>query len=82
MTRRILAAAGSDLEPIVLAEARHEIPHQYLSAEKARRLLDWRPAFQLDAALAETVAWYRDYFEGAAAPGGLADDRRRMRLAA
>lgn len=82
MTRRILAAAGSDLEPIVLAEARHEIPHQYLSAEKARRLLDWRPAFEIDQALAETIAWYRDYFDGAGNEGSIADDRRRSRRAA
>src|SRR6185503_13595240 len=59
ITRRILAAAGrEDLEPVVLGEARGEIPHQYLSAEKARRMLGWSAGYTIEAALAETVAWY------------------------
>jgi CDP-glucose 4,6-dehydratase len=62
ITRRILAAAGrEDLEPVVLGEARGEIPHQYLSAEKARRMLGWSAGYTIEAALAETVAWYRTY---------------------
>ena len=39
-----LEAMGSDLEPDVRNEASHEIRHQYLSAEKARRVLGWEPA--------------------------------------
>ena len=30
--------------------------------EKAQRMLDWRPSYDLDAALLETIEWYRDYF--------------------
>lgn len=60
LVRRILAAAGrEDLDPIVLGEATNEIPEQHLSAAKARAMLDWRPAYTLDAALIETVDWYR-----------------------
>jgi CDP-glucose 4,6-dehydratase len=60
LTRRILAAAGrEDLEPVILGEASNEIPEQHLSAAKARRMLGWSPAFTLDAALGETVDWYR-----------------------
>ena len=61
MVRRILRLMGSDLEPDVRGEATHEIRHQYLSAEKARRLLDWRPQYGLEEALSETIAWYRGY---------------------
>jgi CDP-glucose 4,6-dehydratase len=68
MIRRILAALGSDLEPDVRNEARHEIPHQWLSAAKARRVLGWTPGFTLDDGLARTVAWYRDFL-GARAQG-------------
>jgi CDP-glucose 4,6-dehydratase len=60
MTRRILGALGSTLEPDVRDEARHEIPHQWLSAAKARRVLGWKPSFGLDEGLRRTVAWYRD----------------------
>ena len=41
--------------------ASHEIEHQYLSAAKARRMLDWSPSFELDAGLERTVGWYRDF---------------------
>jgi CDP-glucose 4,6-dehydratase len=59
---RILSRMGSALTPIIKGEAQNEIKHQYLSAGKARQMLDWAPAFTLDEALDETVDWYRDYF--------------------
>ncbi len=68
MVQRILRLMGSPLTPDVRGEATNEIKHQYLSAEKARRMLAWAPRYDLDAALAETVAWYRDYFGAAALP--------------
>ena len=59
-----------DLPPVVLSDAPNEIPHQYLSAEKARTDLGWTSAYTLEQGLAETIAWYRDYFraERAARP--------------
>ncbi|CAH0295075.1 GDP-mannose 4,6-dehydratase [Roseomonas sp. CECT 9278] len=67
LVQRILAAAGrADLEPIILGEATNEIPEQHLSAAKARRMLGWKPAFTLEAALDETVAWYRAWLAGTA----------------
>ena len=54
-------AVGSDLEPDVRAVAKNEIKHQYLSAERARQVLGWKPRFTLQEALADTVAWYRDF---------------------
>lgn len=50
-----------DLRPVVMNEAKNEIPHQFLSAEKARRLLDWKPRYTLDEGLVETVEWYRKF---------------------
>jgi CDP-glucose 4,6-dehydratase len=61
LVRRILSHMGSSLEPDVRNDASHEIKHQYLSAAKARRMLDWTPSFELDAGLERTVAWYRDF---------------------
>jgi CDP-glucose 4,6-dehydratase len=54
---------ADELEPIILNETRAEIPHQYLSAEKARRVLGWSPAFDLERGLRETIAWYREFFQ-------------------
>jgi CDP-glucose 4,6-dehydratase len=62
MVRHILRLMGSALEPDIRADARNEIPHQYLSAAKARDVLGWRPHYDLEDALRETIAWYQDYF--------------------
>ena len=56
-------AGVTHLEPVILNDAPHEIPHQYLSAEKARRRLGWKPGYTLEQGMAETVAWYRQYFQ-------------------
>jgi CDP-glucose 4,6-dehydratase len=56
-----------DLPPVVLGQADHEIPSQSLCAEKARRVLGWRPQFSLHQGLEESVRWYREYLEGSAA---------------
>jgi CDP-glucose 4,6-dehydratase len=57
---RILAAMGrTDLAPVVLAEATHEIPKQYLDCTKARTRLGWTPRRTFEEGLRETVAWYR-----------------------
>ena len=62
LVQRILGVMGSSLEPDVLNEASNEIQEQYLSTEKARKLLSWSPSYSLDEGLGRTVAWYRDFF--------------------
>lgn len=62
---RILKRMDSDLQPIVKNEASNEIRHQYLNADKARRMLDWSPLYNLDEALDETVQWYRTFLSEA-----------------
>lgn len=60
IVREILDACGrTDLEPVILNEAKDEIRDQYLDSSKARKLLGWKPAYSLRDALAETVEWYR-----------------------
>jgi CDP-glucose 4,6-dehydratase len=63
---QILTIMGSDLEPDVRDEATNEIRHQRLSAEKARKVLGWRPLFSLDEGLRRTVDWYADFLSAAA----------------
>ena len=58
----VIKLMESDLKPKTLNEANNEIRHQYLSAEKARRLLNWKPLFNLDQGLAMTIDWYKIYF--------------------
>ncbi len=62
VTKKVLSQMDrDDLAPKVLNQANNEIRHQYLSAEKARSRLDWRPAFSLDEGLRRTIEWYREY---------------------
>jgi CDP-glucose 4,6-dehydratase len=69
LVQRILRLMGSNLTPVVKGEASNEIRHQYLSAAKAREMLDWSPRYALDEALLETIDWYRDYFARQAEQG-------------
>src|SRR5262245_10182344 len=82
MVRRFLRAMGADLESDVRGDACHEIKHQYLSAAKARRTLDWAPRYELDEALRETVAWYRGYLGSPSKAQEGTNDRRRAGRAA
>ena len=64
MVKKVTALMGkSELEPIILNQANNEIKHQYLSAEKARRLLDWTPSYTLEQGLKETIDWYRNFLQ-------------------
>jgi CDP-glucose 4,6-dehydratase len=57
----ILQKTNSSMRPEILNQASNEIRHQFLSAEKARTVLNWRPEFTLDKGLDQTIAWYRDF---------------------
>ncbi|NJM40382.1 MAG: NAD-dependent epimerase/dehydratase family protein, partial [Anaerolineae bacterium] len=63
LVNQILRGMGSDLQPDIRNEASNEIRHQYLSAQKAREMLDWQPLFTLESALKETVRWYEDFLK-------------------
>ena len=64
LANKILRAMGrTDLEPLVLNQAEHEIRQQYLSARKAREMLGWKPSYDFDRALEETIEWYTEFFE-------------------
>ncbi len=52
---------GSDLIPEVRGEASNEIIHQYLSAKKARTMLQWEPLFTLEQGIERTISWYRNF---------------------
>ncbi|MBN8581990.1 MAG: GDP-mannose 4,6-dehydratase [Anaerolineae bacterium] len=62
IVQSVLKLMRSELQPIVLNQTSNEILHQYLSAEKARRLLDWHPLFTLESGLKKTIEWYREFF--------------------
>jgi CDP-glucose 4,6-dehydratase len=58
---KIAKLCGSNAEPVILNEAKNEIQDQFLSAEKACKMLGWTPKYSLDDGLKETIVWYREY---------------------
>ena len=67
MVELILRKMKSSLRPDVLNQASNEIRHQFLSAERARTMLNWQPQFTLDSGLDRTLAWYREFLGAPAA---------------
>jgi CDP-glucose 4,6-dehydratase len=63
IVQKILDLMGASLEPRILNEASNEIRHQYLSAQKACKVLNWHPLFTLDLALEKTITWYQDFLK-------------------
>jgi CDP-glucose 4,6-dehydratase len=55
---------GGDWEDVGSDQAPHETGLLRLSWEKAANRLDWRPVYTWREALAETVAWYKEYHAG------------------
>ena len=64
MVDHVLKLMGkSHLEPVVLNRANNEIKHQYLSADKARKMLGWESKYPLEEGLKETIEWYKNFFK-------------------
>jgi CDP-glucose 4,6-dehydratase len=61
MVDLILKKMNCSLRPEVLNQASNEIRHQFLSAQRARTVLDWKPQFTLESGLDRTLAWYQKF---------------------
>jgi len=63
LVKRIIRLSGKNLEPRVMLQRKieHEIDAQFLSAEKAGKMLGWRAETSLDEGLRQTIEWYREY---------------------
>jgi CDP-glucose 4,6-dehydratase len=64
VVERVIAVSGrTHLRPRVVGRSipDGEIPHQYLSAAKAKRTLGWKAGWGMEEALAKTIAWYEAY---------------------
>ncbi|WP_055076145.1 GDP-mannose 4,6-dehydratase [Pseudanabaena sp. 'Roaring Creek'] len=62
IVRKILTLMDKEhLQPTILNQAHNEIEHQYLSAAKARQILNWSPVYSLEEGLKEAIAWYTDF---------------------
>lgn len=58
--QKIALLLGKNTKPKILGKAIREIDRQYLSIEKAKRVLKWQPKYSLDKGLTETIEWYKN----------------------
>ncbi len=63
IVQNIIDIMGSDLKPDLLNQATNEIQDQYLSAKKAKKMLNWASKYTLDVGLKETIDWYTHFFK-------------------
>lgn len=63
LVNKILAIAQSDLAPVILSKKKikGEIDRQYLSSDKAKKLLGWESRYSLDDGLKITYDWYQKH---------------------
>lgn len=50
-------------KPKILGQTKNEIDRQYLSIEKAKKVLKWQPIYALESGLKETINWYRGFLK-------------------
>lgn len=60
IVNEINTVIGSDIAPVVQANAPNEIPAQWLDSTKAEGRLGWMPSLSLHDGIAKTIPWYRD----------------------
>ena len=61
LVEKILELMDSTLKPEVLNQTTNEIREQYLSARRARDLLQWQPLYSLEEGLRRTIDWYKSF---------------------
>ena len=64
LVNKIIKVSGKNLKPEIIGKKKPhaEIDEQYLSSEKALRLLKWKPKVPLDIGLKRTIKWYEGFF--------------------
>ncbi len=65
LVKKIIEVSGrTDIKPDIQGTRKPdaEIDEQYLTSEKAERVLGWKPKYTLGGGLKETIEWYEEYF--------------------
>ncbi|MBL7206050.1 MAG: GDP-mannose 4,6-dehydratase [Candidatus Aenigmarchaeota archaeon] len=64
LAKKIIDISGKEIVPDVQGKSKPnaEIDKQYLSIEKAKKILGWEPKFSLEEGLKKTIAWYDEFF--------------------
>ncbi|MFH1548325.1 MAG: GDP-mannose 4,6-dehydratase, partial [Candidatus Omnitrophota bacterium] len=59
LVNKIFEISKKKLNCKILDKAKYEIKHQYLAANKARKILQWNPKYNLKEGLKRTIQWYK-----------------------
>ena len=51
------------IKPKILNTAKGEIKEQWLSCEKAKKILGWKPKYKSENGMLETIEWYKSFFK-------------------
>jgi len=63
LVNKIIKISGKEkIKPIIQNYAKGEIKDQYLSCEKARDILQWKPKHTLQQGLEKSYNWYNNWF--------------------
>ena len=65
LVEMMIGISGARVKPKILNTAKGEIREQYLSSDKARTVLGWKPRERLETALRKTYRWYARFFKEA-----------------
>ncbi len=67
LVNKIIKVSGKNLKADVQGTKKPdaEIDKQYLSSEKAGKILGWQPKFSLEEGLKNTISWYEKYLKSA-----------------
>jgi len=64
LVNKIIKISGKNQKPVIKGKGKlkGEISAQYLSSEKAKKILNWKPKISLEIGLKKTIKWYEDFF--------------------
>jgi CDP-glucose 4,6-dehydratase len=73
LVKKIIQVSGKDLQPEVLGKnkPKAEIDAQYLSSEKAKKMLNWSPKVKIEDGIKGTINWYLEFFKSSFGKGFL-----------
>lgn len=64
LVKMILTISGSKLRIKKIKDEReNEIDLQFVSSARAKRVINWKPKYNLKKGLGKTLAWYQEYFK-------------------
>jgi len=63
LVEMMIEISGRKVKPKILNTAKGEIREQYLSSDKAGKILGWRPKERLEDGLGKTYRWYARFFK-------------------